>query len=127
MHAEPTAERLSLLAGLLILMLATVPRFIAGDYGNRLSLISIALAVVAVVAFLNWRMLDADQRRRLPQLGKRLLLALLAGLVVMGLWHALFTAWISWQLLLAHGATLGLLLHAVLLWWRPICHSRLSR
>ncbi|MCE8024818.1 MULTISPECIES: hypothetical protein [Halomonadaceae] len=119
MHAEPTAERLSLLAGLLILMLATVPRFIAGDYGNRLSLISIALAVVAVVAFLNWRMLDADQRRRLPQLGKRLLLALLAGLVVMGLWHALFTAWISWQLLLAHGATLGLLLHAVLLWWRP--------
>ncbi|MCE8039216.1 hypothetical protein [Halomonas sp. MCCC 1A11062] len=119
MHAEPTAERLSLLAGLLILMLATVPRFIAGDYGNRLSLISIALAVVAVVAFLNWRMLDADQRRRLPQLGKRLLLALLAGLVVMGLWHALFTAWISWQLLLAHGATLGLLLHAVLLWLRP--------
>ncbi|MGY6563366.1 MAG: hypothetical protein ACXIU5_01390 [Halomonadaceae bacterium] len=119
MHAEPTAERLSMLAGLLILMLATVPRFIAGDYGNRLSLISIALAVVAVVAFLNWRMLDADQRRRLPQLGKRLLLALLAGLVVMGLWHALFTAWISWQLLLAHGATLGLLLHAVLLWWRP--------
>ncbi|MGL6214430.1 hypothetical protein [Billgrantia desiderata] len=119
MSAEPTAERLSLMAGLLILMLATVPRFIAGDYGNRLSLISIALAVVAVVAFLNWRMLDADERRRLPQLGKRLLLALVAGLVVMGLWHALFTAWISWQLLIAHGATLGLLLHAVLLWWRP--------
>jgi hypothetical protein len=119
MNAAPTAERLSLMAGLLILMLATVPRFIAGDYGNRLSLISIALAVVAVVAFLNWRMLDADERRRLPQLGKRLLLALLAGLALMGLWHALFTAWISWQLLLAHGATLGLLLHAVLLWWRP--------
>ncbi|MCE8002125.1 hypothetical protein [Billgrantia ethanolica] len=119
MNAEPTAERLSLMAGLLILMLATVPRFIAGDYGNRLSLISIALAVVAVVAFLNWRMLGADERRRLPQLGKRLLLALLAGLVVMGLWHALFTAWVSWQLLIAHGATLGLLLHAVSLWWRP--------
>lgn len=119
MNAEPTAERLSLMAGLLILMLATVPRFIAGDYSNRLSLISIALVVVAVVAFMNWRMLDADERRRLPQLGKRLLLALLAGLALMGLWHALFTAWISWQLLIAHGATLGLLLHAVLLWWRP--------
>jgi hypothetical protein len=119
MNAAPTAERLSLLIGLLVLMLATVPRYLAGDHGNRLALIAIALAMVAVVAVMNWRMLDTGERARLPRLGKQLSMALLAGLVLMGLWHALFTAWLSWQLLIAHAATLGLLLHALWLWWRP--------
>lgn len=120
MNAVPTAERLSLLAGLLVLMLATVPRYLAGGYGNRLTLITIALVVVAGAAVMTWRMLDAGERGRLPLLGKRLGMSLLAGLVVMGIWHALFTAWISWQLLIAHAATLGLLLHALWLWWRPV-------
>ncbi|MCE8015039.1 hypothetical protein HOP62_02990 [Halomonas sp. MCCC 1A17488] len=116
----PTAERLSLLAGLLILMLATVPRYLAGGHDNRLALIAIVIAVVAVVAVGNWRMLGAGERARLPLLGKRLALSLVAGLAAMGLWHALFTDWVSWQLLIAHGATLGLLLHALWLWWRPL-------
>ncbi|MCC5881176.1 MAG: hypothetical protein JJU25_00865 [Halomonas sp.] len=120
MNAEPTAERLSLLAGLLVLMLATVPRYIAGGHENRLSLIVIAIAVVAAVAIMNWRLLDTRERARLPRLAKRFGLALVVGLAVMGLWHMLFTAWISWELLIAHGATLGLLLHAVVLWWRPV-------
>ncbi|MFW3616439.1 hypothetical protein [Billgrantia antri] len=120
MNASPTAERLSLLTGLLILMLATVPRYLAGGHDNRLTLIIIAIGVVAVVAMLNWRMLGADERSRLPRLGRRLALSLVAGLALMGLWHALFTDWMSWQLLIAHGATLGLLLHALWLWGRPI-------
>ncbi|MFQ3787507.1 hypothetical protein [Halomonas sp. A29] len=120
MNAAPTAERLSLLVGLLVLMLATVPRYLAGGYENRLSLITIALAVVAAVAFMNWRMLDKSERIRLPRLGKRLVASLVAGLALMGLWHVLFTAWISWELLIAHGATLGLLLHALWIWWRPV-------
>ncbi len=119
MNGTPTAERLSLLLGLIVLMLATVPRYLAGDHGNRLSLILLALAVVAAVAVLNWRLLPASERGRLPTLMARFGIALVAGLALMGGWHALFTAWISWQLLLAHGATLGLLLHAVWLWWRP--------
>ncbi|MCE8018976.1 hypothetical protein HOP51_02415 [Halomonas sp. MCCC 1A11036] len=119
MSATPTAERLSLLVGLLVLMLATVPRYLAGGHENRLNLITIALLVVAAVAVMNWRMLDAGERGRLPGLGKRLCVSLVVGLGAMGLWHALFTAWISWQLLIAHGATLGLLLYAVWLWWRP--------
>jgi hypothetical protein len=119
MTATPTAERLSLIAGLLVLMLATVPRYLAGGHDNRLNLIMLAIAVMAVVAVLNWRMLDTSERARLPALGKRLGISLLAGLVLMGGWHALFTAWISWQLLIAHGATLGLLMHALSLWWRP--------
>ena len=119
MHGAPTAERLSLLAGLLVLMLATVPRYLAGGHDNRLTLISFAIVVVAAVAAMNWRLLEASERARLPQLAKRLVLSLVVGLALMGLWHALLTAWISWQLLIAHGATLGLLLHALWLWWRP--------
>lgn len=123
MNAAPTAERLSLMAGLLVLMFATVPRYLAGGHQNRLTLIVIAIAVVAVVAVVNWRMLEGRERARLPRLGKRLAVSLVAGLALMGLWHALFTAWISWQLLIAHGATLGLLLHALWLWWRPVSQS----
>lgn len=120
MAAAPTAERLSLLAGLLVLMLATVPRYLAGGHDNRLVLILVALVAVAGAAVMTWRMLDAAERTRLPLLGKRLGMSLLAGLVLVGIWHALFTAWISWQLLIAHAATLGLLLHALWLWWRPV-------
>ncbi|QOR38960.1 hypothetical protein HNO52_10870 [Billgrantia diversa] len=123
MNVTPSAERLSLLVGLLILMLATVPRYLAGGHENRLTLIVVAMAVVAVVAVVNWRMLEGGERARLPWLGKRLAASLVAGLALMGLWHALFTDWISWQLLIAHGATLGLLLHALWLWWRPDSQS----
>lgn len=117
MGAQPTPERLSLMLGLVVLMLATVPRYLAGDHGTRLNLILVALAVVAVVIVAHWRLLDVAARRRLPGLLGRLGLSLAAGLAGMGLWHALFTDWISWQLLIAHGATLGLLLHALWLWW----------
>ncbi|KAA0014669.1 hypothetical protein F0A17_03240 [Billgrantia pellis] len=120
MRAKPAAERLSLLLGLMVLMLATLPRYVAGGHDNRLTLILIALAVVAVVALTHWRMLEGSERARLPLLLKRLLVSLVVGTALMGGWHALFTAWISWQLLIAHGATLGLLLHALWLWWRPL-------
>lgn len=118
MGATPTPERLSLMLGLVLLMLATVPRFLAGGHETRLSLLLIAVAAVVVVAFIHWRMLAGDARRRLPGLLGRLGVSLLAGLAGMGAWHALVTDWIGWQLLLAHGATLGLLLHALWLWWR---------
>ncbi|MGM0785781.1 MAG: hypothetical protein ACQEUM_16910 [Pseudomonadota bacterium] len=117
MMTQPTAERFSLMLGLLVLMVATVPRYLAGGHDTRLSLILMALVVVAVVTTLNWRLLVAEQRRRLPALLKRLGLCLVAGAVGMGLWHAVMSDWLSWQLLLAHGATLGLLLHALWSWW----------
>ncbi|MGM0703924.1 MAG: hypothetical protein ACQEUG_16205 [Pseudomonadota bacterium] len=118
MTTQSTAERFSLMLGLLVLMVATVPRYLAGGHDTRLSLILMALVVVAVVTTLNWRLLVAEQRRRLPALLKRLGLCLVAGAVGMGLWHAVMSDWLSWQLLLAHGATLGLLLHALWLWGR---------
>jgi len=109
--------------GLLVLMLANVPRYLAGGHEERLTLIGIAIAVVAGVAVMHWRLLAQPERARLPVLIRRLCVALVVGLVVMGGWHALMTAWISWQLLIAHGATLGLLVHALWLWWRPVSEA----
>ncbi|WP_309674535.1 hypothetical protein [Billgrantia campisalis] len=116
--ATPTAERLSVMLGLVVLMLANVPRYLATGHDTQLTLILMAAAAVAAVSVAHWRMLEAAERTRLPALFKRFGLCLVAGGVLMGAWHALFTDWISWQLLLAHGATLGLLLHAVWLWVR---------
>ncbi|MGE4532214.1 hypothetical protein [Halomonas sp.] len=116
MGASPTPERLSLVLGLLLLMLATIPRYLVGGHDSRLNLILLALAVVAAVAAVQWRLLEAEARKRLPRLLGRLGGCLAAGLAGMGLYHALFTDFIGWELLIAHGATLGLLLHALSLW-----------
>ncbi|ERS83880.1 MULTISPECIES: hypothetical protein [unclassified Halomonas] len=116
MGASPTPERLSLVLGLLLLMLATIPRYLVGGHDSRLNLILLALAVVAAVAVVQWRLLEAEARKRLPRLLGRLGGCLAAGLAGMGLYHALFTDFIGWELLIAHGATLGLLLHALSLW-----------
>ncbi|QTF91180.1 hypothetical protein [Halomonas sp. BM-2019] len=116
MGAQPTPERLSLMLGLLLLMLSTIPRYLVGGHASRLNLILIALLVVAGAAVVNWRMLEAEARLRLPHLMGRLGACMVAGLAGMGLYHALFTDFIGWELLIAHGATLGLLLHALSLW-----------
>ncbi len=118
MGARPTPERLSLMVGMVLLMLATIPRYLVGGHDNRLNLILIALVVVAGVAIANWRLLEDEARARLPQLIRRLAASLVAGLAGMGLFHALFTDFIGWELWIAHGATLGLLLHALGLWMR---------
>ncbi len=119
MGAMPTAERLSIMLGLLALMLSTIPRYLAGGHDNRLTMIMLALLAVAAVTVVHWRMLEASERRRLPVLLKRFGISLLAGLGLMGAWHALMTDWISWQLFIAHATTAGLLLHVLWLWWRP--------
>ncbi|CEP35991.1 MULTISPECIES: hypothetical protein [unclassified Halomonas] len=118
MQRAPTSpERISVALGLCIVMLATLPRYVAGGHETRQTLIIIALALVAFVAVIQWRLLALEARRRLPQLCKRLVVMLLLGMVVMGGWHALFTDWISWQVFISHGATLGVLMHALSLWW----------
>jgi len=113
-----TAERLSLLLGLGILMLATLPRYLVGGHETHQSLILMALAVVAVASVLQWRQLSSEARSRLPALLRRLGLCLGVGVAVMTLWHALTSDFFGWELLVSHGATLGLLLHALWLWAR---------
>lgn len=118
MQRAPTSpERISVALGLCAVMLATLPRYMAGGHETRQTLIFITLALVSLVAIVQWRLLPMEARRRLPQLCKRLVVMLLLGMVVMGGWHALFTDWISWQVFISHGATLGVLLHAISLGW----------
>jgi len=107
-----------MLLGLATLMLVTLPRYYAGGHGSHVSLMLIALAVVAVVTVLQWRQLPGEARSRLPALLRRLGFFLLTGLVVMSAWHALTSDFFGWELVLSHGATLGLLLHALWLWVR---------
>lgn len=118
MQRAPTSpERISVALGLCIVMLATLPRYMAGGHETRQTLITFALALVTFAAIVQWRLLAVEARRRLPQLCKRLVVMLVLGMAVMGGWHALFTDWISWQVFISHGATLGVLLHAISLWW----------
>ncbi|MEQ6889035.1 hypothetical protein ABE957_10150 [Halomonas sp. CS7] len=119
MGATPSAERVSLLLGLGVLMLATLPRYLAAGLETRQSLMLMALAVVAIATLLQWRMLEDAARARLPGLLCRLVLCLGAGAVFMTAWHALTSDFFGWELVASHGATLGLLLHALWLWWRP--------
>jgi hypothetical protein len=98
-------------------MLATLPRYMAGGHETRQTLIILAFALVAFAAVVQWRLLASDVHRRLPPLCKRLAIMLLLGMLLMAGWHALFTEWISWQVFISHGATLGVLLHALSLWW----------
>ncbi|QJQ97213.1 hypothetical protein HIO72_16420 [Halomonas sp. PA5] len=104
--------------GLLAVFLASLPRYLAGGHETRLSLILMMAAVVTAVVIVHWRLLSSEGKRRTPGLLKRLGLSLLAGLAAMSLWHALFSAWVGWEIALSHGATLGLLLHVMVLWWR---------
>lgn len=116
-RAPYTPERISVALGLCLVMLATLPRYMAGGHESRQTLIIIALVVVASVAVAQWRLLFPEARQRLPGLLKRLAAMMLLGMVIMGGWHALFTDWISWQVFISHGATLGVLVHALSLWW----------
>lgn len=116
-RAPYSPQRISVALGLCIVMLAALPRYLAGGHETRQTLIVIALVLVASAALVQWRMLSVAARQKLPSLLKRLVKMMLLGMVGMGMWHALFTEWISWQVFISHGATLGLLLHALSLWW----------
>ena len=116
-RAPSSPERISVLLGVCVVMLATLPRYMAGGHETRQTLIILAFALVAFAAVVQWRLLASDVRRRLPTLCKRLAIMLLLGMLLMAGWHALFTEWISWQVFISHGATLGGLLHALSLWW----------
>lgn len=116
--AVPTsAQRVSSAFGLCIVMLATLPRYMAGGNETRLSLIIMALVIVLVAVVVQWRMLSTAERHRLPGMCKRLAAMMGLGALVMGGWHALFTDWISWQVFISHAATFGLVTHVISLWW----------
>lgn len=111
--ASLTPERISVAIGLCIVMLATLPRYLAGRNETHQTLIMLVTAALVVYLVIQWRLLSATSRQRMPGLLRRLVLSLLAGLAGMMVWHTVFSDWFSWQLLLSHGTTLGLILHAL--------------
>ncbi|SFI17152.1 hypothetical protein [Modicisalibacter xianhensis] len=119
MTASMTPERLSTLIGVLVAILATLPRYWFGavDQG-RLSLILIAFAVVAIVAGVAWRLLTQPARKRLPGLLARLSLNLVLGCLLVAIWQWFERGGVVPLLLLSHGATFGLLIHALTVGWR---------
>lgn len=117
MAATMTPERLSIMTGVLVAIAATLPRYIVEGHRGQLLLIALAFVAVAAVAMAAWRMLGHAARRRLPALLTRLLAMLLLGGVLVAVWQW-FQGGIDGLLLLSHGATVGLLLHAVLVGWR---------
>ncbi|MDT8893773.1 hypothetical protein RSO41_03820 [Halomonas sp. I1] len=117
MTASP--ERCSLLIGVLILMGGSMPRYVIGGHDTHLTLMLIGGVAVAALAAFQWWLLPTESRAALPALIRRLVACLVVGLLAMGIWHALFGAWSGWPLLVSHGATMGLLLHALGLWWKP--------
>lgn len=112
MATSMTPERLSVMVGVLVAILATLPRYLV--YGNqgRLTLILIAFVAIAAVAVFAWRMLTVEARRQVPKLLGRLAIMLLLGVLLVALWQV-FTSGLDKLLLLSHGATLGLLIHAL--------------
>lgn len=117
MAVTTTPERLSVMAGVLAAIAATLPRYMAADDQGRLTLILMAFVVVMLVAVVSWRTLAHQARRRVPGLLGRLLIMLLLGGGLMALWQA-WRGDVDPLLLLSHGATLGLLLHALTIGWQ---------
>ena len=114
-----TPERISVGIGLCWVMLAALPRFIVNGLETRQTLLMIAIAAVAAMMAINYRLLASEARRRLPALLKAMLVAMLIGVIAMTLWHSVMSDWFSWQELISHGTTLGLLLHVLNLWRQP--------
>ncbi|WP_224417213.1 MULTISPECIES: hypothetical protein [unclassified Modicisalibacter] len=113
-----TPERVSVMVGVAIALLATLPRYLhAAGQSDRLWLLTGALVVVLVGALLSWRVLEAPARRRLPGLLTSLALRLVLGLALVAIWQ-----WsqggVDRLMVLSHGTALGLLGHALLVGWR---------
>jgi hypothetical protein len=111
-------ERISLGAGLCAIMLATLPRYIAGGHDTRLTLVLIAVAAIVLVMGIQWRWLLLEGKKRLPKLLTRLLGLLALGVGLAFAWYGVTGSGNGWQVSLSHGATFGLLLYAVTLWRR---------
>lgn len=116
-----TAERISILSGILIAMGATLLRYVAnGVAQDRLILLCIAAVVVSGVALASWRLLDEGARQRFPALLRRMGVAMASSMLVVAVWQGIQDGLASLDGLavLSHGTTLGLLIHALASGWR---------
>ncbi|WP_027966799.1 hypothetical protein [Halomonas halocynthiae] len=114
-----SAERTSLMTGLVLVILCNVPRFMVGGYETRL-ILAVAFAVaVAIAGAFQWRQLSIVSRKRVPMLVKRLLGCFVGGIAAIGLMYWFSGGWIGWELWLAYGTGTGLIGFALWVWWMP--------
>ncbi|MDW5375596.1 hypothetical protein R6258_01565 [Halomonas sp. HP20-15] len=116
-----TAERVSILCGILIAMVATLLRYVAnGVAQDRMILLCIAAVVVSAVAVASWRLLDEGARQRFPALMGRMIAAMASSLLVIAVWQGIRDGMVNIDGLavLSHGTALGLLIHALASGWR---------
>lgn len=111
-------ERVSLGAGLCVIMLATLPRYVEGGHDTRLTLVLMAIAAIALVMTIQWRYLPLAGKKRLSALLIRLLGLLALGTGLSFFWYGVTGFGSGWPVSLSHGTTLGLLVYAVTLWRR---------
>ncbi|OHV11982.1 hypothetical protein [Kushneria phosphatilytica] len=116
-----SAERVSSLIGLLLVMLSAMPGYwLLGDHERLMLAISLCVGAAMLSLLLLWRMSSA-QRQRLWRLGMQLMLCFVIGCAIMSIWSELsadIRQLPRWATMLPAGTTTGLLLHVVICWWR---------
>lgn len=116
---SPSAARLSVMVGLLLVTLCSWPRYQLGGYDTHSGLLAMVAVGLAVVIVAYWRRMTVSQRRLLPIRLKWLAMSFVIGGVVMTTWYyGLASSRAEWATVLSHGATVGLLLHAISTGWR---------
>ncbi|MFC0268458.1 hypothetical protein [Kushneria aurantia] len=116
-------ERLAVLVGLVLAMLAAVPGYYLIGDRERLLLIGAGAVAVAMATLMMWRHSSEAERRRFYRALSRLPIAMVLGLAVALLGHIMGNAgtltggWYRW---LPWGMTTGVVLQALWCWWRPL-------
>lgn len=119
LQVTASAQRVSLMLGLVIVIVCSVPRFVVGGYETRLILALAFALAIAVAGLFQWRQLAASSRQRLPSLIRRLLACFIGGVAAIGMLYLLSGGWIGWERLIAYGTGTGLIGYALWLWWMP--------
>lgn len=116
-------ERLSVLTGLLLVMLSAAPGYALIGDRERLLLVCGGAVAVALATLLMWWKTSALERVRFYRALGRLALCMALGLMAALLWYAtvevapLTPLWHRW---LPQGLTLGVFMHVLWRWWRPL-------
>ncbi|WP_280568903.1 hypothetical protein [Chromohalobacter sp. 296-RDG] len=104
--------------GLLLVTLCSWPRYQLGGYDTHSGLLIMVATGLAIVIIAYWRRMAAKQRHLLPARLQWLVMSFVAGGVIMAIWHyGLASTRVGWATVLSHGATAGLLLHAISIGW----------
>ncbi|GHC20578.1 hypothetical protein GCM10010082_10620 [Kushneria pakistanensis] len=115
-----SGERISILLGLALTMLMAAPGYYIVRDNERLVLVCAGVAALVVVSAILWQRASSSVKGSAHRSLKRLLLWLVAGVGATALWQVIMGEPAFWYQWLPRGMTIGLLLHALYGWWRPV-------